>query len=152
LCCPKEKFGTKQKTITPTSSYMGQKCRSDAKLNNLDKQTKGLVGFEPPSRTIHSITMQRQYDHDYCVLIGDKPWEPFVYFALCLVVIFLQYAVEKSNRLLRMYTNSHLTKGLVGFEPPSRTIHSITMQRQYDHDFCAPAFSQVNLLLSVVMG
>ena len=35
----------------------------------------------------------------------------------------------------------------MGFEPPSRTIHSITRQRQYDHDYCAPAFSQVNLLL-----
>jgi hypothetical protein len=32
------------------------------------------------------------------------------------------------------------------------TIHSITRQRQYDHDYCAPAFSQVNLLLRVVMG
>jgi hypothetical protein len=38
----------------------------------------------------------------------------------------------------------------MGFEPPSRTIHSITRQRQYDHDYCAPAFSQVNLLLRVV--
>jgi hypothetical protein len=27
-----------------------------------------------------------------------------------------------------------------------RTIHSITRQRQCDHDYCAPAFSQVNLL------
>jgi hypothetical protein len=43
-----------------------KKCRSEAKLNNIDKQTKGLMGFEPPSRTIHSITRQRQYDHDYC--------------------------------------------------------------------------------------
>jgi hypothetical protein len=25
-----------------------QKCRSQAKLNNVDKQTKGLMGFEPP--------------------------------------------------------------------------------------------------------
>jgi hypothetical protein len=37
----------------------------EAKLNNVDKQTKGLMGFEPPSRTIHSITRQRQYDHEY---------------------------------------------------------------------------------------
>ena len=45
------------------------------------------------------------------------------------------------------------TKGLMGFESPSRTIHSITRQRQCDHDYCAPAFSQVNLLLNtVVMG
>jgi hypothetical protein len=43
-----------------------QKCRSEAKLNNVDKKTKGLMGFEPASRTIHSITRQRQYDHDYC--------------------------------------------------------------------------------------
>jgi hypothetical protein len=42
------------------------KCRSEAKLNNVDKQTKGLMGFEPSSRTIHSITRHRQYDHDYC--------------------------------------------------------------------------------------
>ena len=35
----------------------------------------------------------------------------------------------------------------MGFEPPSRTIHSITRQRQCDHDYCALAFSQVNLLL-----
>ena len=41
----------------------------------------------------------------------------------------------------------------MGFEPPSRTIHSITRQRQCDHDYCAPAFSQVNLILNtVVMG
>ena len=39
-------------------------------------------------------------------------------------------------------------KGLMGFESPSRTIHSITRQRQCDHDYCAPAFSQVNLLLN----
>jgi hypothetical protein len=39
-----------------------------------------------------------------------------------------------------------------GFEPPSRTIHSNTRQRQYDYDYCAPAFSQVNVLLRVVMG
>jgi hypothetical protein len=38
----------------------------------------------------------------HVVLIGGKPWDPFVYFALCLVVIFLQSAVEKSNRLLPM--------------------------------------------------
>jgi hypothetical protein len=38
----------------------------------------------------------------------------------------------------------------MGFEPPSRTIHSITRQRQCDHDYCAPAFSQVNLLLNTV--
>jgi hypothetical protein len=38
----------------------------EAKLNNVDKQTKGLMGFEPPSRTIHSITRQRQCDHNYC--------------------------------------------------------------------------------------
>jgi hypothetical protein len=45
------------------------------------------------------------------------------------------------------------TKGLMGFESPSRTIHSIARQRQCDHDYCAPAFSQVNLLLNtVVMG
>jgi hypothetical protein len=44
------------------------------------------------------------------------------------------------------------TNGLMGFEPPSRTIHSITRQCQCDHDYCAPAFSQVNLLLRVVMG
>ena len=45
------------------------------------------------------------------------------------------------------------TKGLLGFESPSRAIHSITRQRQYDHDYCAPAFSQVNLLRNtVVMG
>ena len=43
------------------------------------------------------------------------------------------------------------TKGLMGFEPPSRTIHSITRQRQCDHDYCAPAFSQVNLLLNTVV-
>jgi hypothetical protein len=49
----------------PPLSY-SQKCRSEAKLNNVDKQTKGQMGFEPPSRTIHSITRQRQYDHDYC--------------------------------------------------------------------------------------
>jgi hypothetical protein len=36
---------------------------------------------------------------------------------------------------------------MMGFEPPSRTIYSITRQRQCDHDYCAPAFSQVNLLL-----
>jgi hypothetical protein len=35
----------------------------------------------------------------------------------------------------------------MGFEPPSRTIHSITRQRQCDPDYCAPVFSQVNLLL-----
>jgi hypothetical protein len=40
--------------------------RTEAKLNNVDKQTKGLMGFEPPSRTIHSITRQRQCNHDYC--------------------------------------------------------------------------------------
>ena len=34
------------------------------------------------------------------------------------------------------------------FEPPSRTIHFIIRQRQYDHDYCAPAFSEVNLLLN----
>jgi hypothetical protein len=52
--------------------------------------------------------------------------------------------------ILALHCDNNLdkqTKGLVGFEPPSRTIHSITMQRQYDHDYCAPAFSQVNLLL-----
>ena len=43
-------------------------------------------------------------------------------------------------------------KGLMGLESTSRTIHSITRQRQCDHDYCAPAFSQVNLLLRVVMG
>jgi hypothetical protein len=46
----------------------------------------------------------------HVVLIGGKPSEPFVYFALCLVVIFLKSAVEKSNRLLRMYTNSYSQK------------------------------------------
>jgi hypothetical protein len=40
----------------------------------------------------------------------------------------------------------------MGFEPPSRTIHSITRQRQCDHDYCAPAFSQVNLLLNTVVN
>ena len=35
----------------------------------------------------------------------------------------------------------------MGFEPPSRTIHSITGQHQYDHDYGPPAFSQVSLLL-----
>jgi hypothetical protein len=35
----------------------------------------------------------------------------------------------------------------MGFEPPSRTIHSITRQRQCDHAYCAPAFSKVNVLL-----
>jgi hypothetical protein len=49
----------------------------------------------------------------HVVLIGGKPWEHFVYFALCLVVIFLQSAVEKSNRLLRMYTNSQFTPSLL---------------------------------------
>ena len=35
------------------------------------------------------------------------------------------------------------------FEPPSRIIHSITRQRQCDHDYgCVPAFSQVNLFLT----
>ena len=29
----------------------------------------------------------------------------------------------------------------MGFEPPARTIHSITRQRQCDPDYCAPAFS-----------
>ena len=48
----------------------------------------------------------------HVVLIGGKPSEPFVYFALCLVVIFLKSAVEISNRLLRMYTNSHFTPSL----------------------------------------
>ena len=43
------------------------------------------------------------------------------------------------------------TKGLMGFEPPSRTIHSIKRQRQCDHDYCAPAFSQVNVLLNTVV-
>ena len=28
-----------------------KKYLSEAKLNNVDKQTKGLMGFEPPSRT-----------------------------------------------------------------------------------------------------
>jgi hypothetical protein len=40
----------------------------------------------------------------------------------------------------------------MGFEPPSRAIHSNTKQRQSDHDYCASEFSQVNLLLTVVMG
>jgi hypothetical protein len=40
---------------------------------------------------------------------------------------------------------------LMGFEPPSRTIHSITRQCQCDHDYCAPAFSQVNVLLNTVV-
>ena len=35
----------------------------------------------------------------------------------------------------------------MGFEPLSRTIHSITRQRQCDHDYCTPAFSKVNVLL-----
>jgi hypothetical protein len=35
----------------------------------------------------------------------------------------------------------------MGFEPPSRTIHSNTKQRQCDHDYCAPALSKVNVLL-----
>ena len=43
-------------------------------------------------------------------------------------------------------------KGLMGFEPPSRTIHSITRQRKCDHDYCAHAFNQVNVLFTVVMG
>ena len=30
----------------------------------------------------------------------------------------------------------------MGFEPPARTIHPITRQRQCDHDYCAPAFSR----------
>ena len=47
-----------------------------------------------------------------------------------------------------LYNVDKQSKGLVGFEPASRTIHSITRQRQYDHDYCAPAFSQVHLLLS----
>jgi hypothetical protein len=41
--------------------------------------------------------------------------------------------------------------GLMGFESPSRTIHSITRQLQCDHDYCAPTFSQVNLLLNTVV-
>ena len=48
------------------SHNLTAKCRSEAKLNSVDKQTKGLMGFEPPSRTIHSITRRRLYDHDYC--------------------------------------------------------------------------------------
>jgi hypothetical protein len=54
--------------FTVSLSY-SQKCRFEAKLNNADKQTKGLMGFESPSRTIHSITRQRQCDHDYCKAI-----------------------------------------------------------------------------------
>ena len=55
------------------------------------------------------------------------------------------------NAVLKLSLDKQ-TKGLMRFEPPSRTIHSITRQHQYDHDYCAPAFSQVNLLLRVVMG
>jgi hypothetical protein len=43
-----------------------QKCRSEDKIYNVGKQTKGLTGFEQASRTIQSITRQRQYDHDHC--------------------------------------------------------------------------------------
>jgi hypothetical protein len=50
--------------FTVTLSY-SQQCRSEARLNNVDKQIKGLLGFEPASRTIHFITRQRRYDHDY---------------------------------------------------------------------------------------
>ena len=57
------------------------------------------------------------------------------------------------NAVLKLNNVDKETKGLMGFEPPSRTIHSTTRQRQCDHDYCAPAFSQVNLLLNtVVMG
>ena len=49
-----------------SNNLTAKNFRSEAKLNNVDKQTKGLMGFEPPSITIHSITRQRQCDHDYC--------------------------------------------------------------------------------------
>ena len=44
---------------------LSQKYLSDAKLNNVNNNKKRLMGFEPPSRTIHSITGQHQCDHDY---------------------------------------------------------------------------------------
>jgi hypothetical protein len=53
--------------------------------------------------------------------------------------------------ILRTEKNRIQTKGLMGFEPPSGTINSITRQRQYDRDYCDPAFSQVNVLLRVVI-
>jgi hypothetical protein len=56
---------------------------------------------------------------------------------------------------MHLQSHNHTAKNAVlkGFEPPYRTIHSITRQCQCDHDYCAPTFSQVNVLLNtVVMG
>ena len=69
--------------------------------------------------------------------------------------VFLDICTSRSLPMIseaKLNNVDKQTKGLMGFEPHSRTIHSITRQRQYDHDYCAPAFSQVNLLLRVVTG
>jgi hypothetical protein len=61
-------------------------------------------------------------------------------------MVFFQSYSQKYLSEGKLINVDKQKNGLMGFEPPSRTIHSITRQHQCDHDHCAPAFSQVNLL------